>query len=152
MRRKLVKFQRISPSTKILQSKPYLYSYRKKDRRIRELEKMKSSNKPNNNDNDITNKPGFNNPKHLQNNFIQENPEEKNDAMNLLLKSKLKEVTNEKEKLEQQNKELEEQVKNLEFKLQQGGGGFKESKKKIAEPVKAITNIQESNQNGKKAY
>jgi len=76
--------------------------------------------------------------KSLKQNFIQENPEEKGNALNLLLKSKLQEVSNEKERLEQQNKQLQEHVKNLEFQLQQGGG-IKGIKQKVIEPKKDIS-------------
>lgn len=76
--------------------------------------------------------------KSLKQNFIQENPEENGNALNLLLKSKLQEVANEKERLEQQNKQLQEHVKNLEFQLQQGGG-MKGIKQKVIEPKKDIS-------------
>ncbi len=50
----------------------------------------------------------------LSNQVLQENPEEeKNDAFNHFLKSKLHEVTLEKEKLEKENKQLLEELRSL---------------------------------------
>ena len=99
----------------------YKDSAEKRDRRIKELEKLKK-NQPTN-DNELSqSKTGFNNMRNLNQNFIQENPEEKGNAINLLLKSKLQEITNEKEKIDKKNKEYVEYIKNLEHQLQQGGG------------------------------
>ncbi len=85
------------------------------------------------------------------NNFMQEHPEEKGDTMVLLLKSKLQEVSNEKEMLEQQNKEMQEIIRNLEQNkgVAPGAGAtFKETKPKLVDsqqnPKTNISN-QESN-------
>jgi len=134
----------------------YKDSAEKRDRRIKELEKAVKSNKIGVNDDDVS-RSGFNNMKSLNQNFIQENPEEKQNSMNLLLKSKLQEVSSQKEKLELQNKQFQEIIKNLELQLQQGGGYKGTTNTKITKETKdkselpkenSQTNVNEVNQVG----
>jgi hypothetical protein len=97
-------------------------SSEKKDRRIRELEKSKSNVSGAFKKDDEIPTPGVKGGLVFNKQFIQENPEENTNSLNLLLKSKLQEVMKEKERLEKENKELKEQLKT-------GGMTYKPSSK-----------------------
>lgn len=82
----------------------------KRDRKIRDLEKLVKVNQTGKNINEQ--------PNSTISSQFEENPEEKTDSNVLLLKSMLQEITSEKETLEKTNKELNEKLKSYEANQQ----------------------------------
>ena len=79
---------------------------------------------------------------------MQENPEEKGDSINLLLKSKLQEAITKQEKLEHENKQLKERLSEYESggsKKPHQSGNIKGSSSKQESPTK---NVQINENNG----